>query len=211
MALALSSTHRPFTAIHRPARGRRNCMVTAGERSTKLAAAAAAALLVAMPAAADVRLPPLDTDPNRCARAEAGNTIGQANGVSDRVLDLRFCKLHGKDLSGKTVRLSGALLVQTDLSGSNLTDVVFSKAYAAEVNMQGANLSNAVVDRVVLDRSNLQGAKFINAVVTGSTFEGANLKDAVFENAVIGSEDAKRLCANPTLTGESREQVGCRT
>ena len=24
------------------------------------------------------------------------------------------------------------------------------------------------------------------------------------------SEDAKRLCANPTLQGESRDQVGCR-
>lgn len=24
------------------------------------------------------------------------------------------------------------------------------------------------------------------------------------------SEDAKRLCANPTLVGESRDQVGCR-
>ena len=25
------------------------------------------------------------------------------------------------------------------------------------------------------------------------------------------SEDAKRLCKNPTLVGESRDQVGCRT
>jgi hypothetical protein len=25
-----------------------------------------------------------------------------------------------------------------------------------------------------------------------------------------GNEDVKRLCSNPTLTGESRFQVGCR-
>jgi hypothetical protein len=32
----------------------------------------------------------------------------------------------------------------------------------------------------------------------------------VFEDALIGNEDAKRLCLNPTLVGESRGQVGCR-
>ena len=42
-------------------------------------------------------------DPNRCERAFVGNTIGQANAVSDKILDLRFCMLGGKDLSGKTL------------------------------------------------------------------------------------------------------------
>ena len=64
---------------------------------------AAAALLAAPAALADVRLPPLDNDPNRCERAFVGNTIGQANAVSDKALDLRFCDLKGKDLSGKTL------------------------------------------------------------------------------------------------------------
>ena len=31
------------------------------------------------------RLPPLSKDPNRCERAFDGNTIGQANGVADKV------------------------------------------------------------------------------------------------------------------------------
>ena len=44
----------------------------------------------------------------------------------------------------------------------------------------------------------------------GTTFEGANLAGAVFEDALIGSEDAKRLCGNPTLKGDSRNEVGCR-
>lgn len=50
----------------------------------------------------------------------------QANAVSDKLLDLRECKLQGSDLSGKT--LSGALLLGADLSNSNLREAVFSKA-----------------------------------------------------------------------------------
>lgn len=38
---------------------------------------------------AEMRLPPIDQDPNRCERGYDGNTIGQANAVADRVLDLR--------------------------------------------------------------------------------------------------------------------------
>lgn len=32
-----------------------------------------------------------------------GNTIGQANAVSNKPLDLRFCKYAGDNLSGKTL------------------------------------------------------------------------------------------------------------
>ena len=39
---------------------------------------------------------------------------------------------------------------------------------------------------------------------------GADLTDANFEDALIGGEDAKKLCANKSLVGESRFQVGCR-
>jgi hypothetical protein len=44
----------------------------------------------------------------------------------------------------------------------------------------------------------------------GSTFEGADLTGSVWEGALIGNEDVKRLCANPTLKGDSRYEVGCR-
>uniref|UniRef100_A0A7S0MSN2 Uncharacterized protein n=1 Tax=Pyramimonas obovata TaxID=1411642 RepID=A0A7S0MSN2_9CHLO len=57
-------------------------------------AATIAAVGMAMPAFADMgaalRLPPLDPDPNRCERGYTGNTIGQANGVSDKILDIRY-------------------------------------------------------------------------------------------------------------------------
>ena len=174
--------------------------------------ALAAALLVVSPgqslAESNVRLPPLDNDPNRCERAYFGNTIGQSNAVSDRPLDLRFCDYTGKNLQGKT--LSGALLVETILKDANLQEVVMSKAYAVGANFSGADLSNGIVDRVVFDKSDLSGVKFVNAVITGATFEGANLKGANFEDALIGMEDAKRLCRNETLDADGRAQVGCR-
>jgi hypothetical protein len=45
----------------------------------------AAAASGAAAALAEFRLPPIDNDPNRCARGFVGNTIGQANAVSDKV------------------------------------------------------------------------------------------------------------------------------
>lgn len=201
------STTRYLTTASAPRSG---VHVASPRPNVGLVGLAAAALLAAspLPSSAEIRLPPLDTDPNRCERAYVGNTIGQANAVSDKVLDLRFCDFKGKDLSGKT--LSGGLLADADLTGANLSEVVMSKAYAVGANFTNANLTNAVVDRVAFDKANLSGVKFINTVITGATFQGANLENATFEDALIGNEDAKRLCNNPTLKGESRAQVGCR-
>lgn len=50
---------------------------------------------------------------------------GQANAVSDKVLDLRKCDYTGKNLSGKT--LAGALLSETNLSNTNLQEAVLTK------------------------------------------------------------------------------------
>mmetsp|Transcript_19236 Transcript_19236/g.48961 ORF Transcript_19236/g.48961 Transcript_19236/m.48961 type:complete len:216 (-) Transcript_19236:511-1158(-) len=172
------------------------------------AAATVGSLLSAQLAYAEFRLPPIDSDPNRCERGYTGNTIGQANAVSDKILDLRKCSFKGANLSGKV--LAGALLVDTDLSGTNLQEAVLTKAYAESANLAGADLTNAVVDRVVFDNANLRGAKLVNTVVTGATFEGADLTDSIWEDALVGNEDVKRLCRNPTLVGESRLQVGCR-
>ncbi len=70
-------------------------------------------------------MPGACADPNRCERAFTGNTIGQANAVSDKLLDLRQCDLTKADLSGKT--LSGALLVDALLVNTNMQEVVMSK------------------------------------------------------------------------------------
>lgn len=182
----------------------------AKDLSTGLATLGATAVLLssAGPAYAERPLPPLDNDPNRCERGLVGNTIGQANGVSDRALDLRLCDLSNQDLKGKT--LSGALMVDTNFSGSNMQEAILSKVYAPGASFKNVDFTSAVLDRGIFDKADMSGSNFYNAVITGATFEGTNLKDTSFEEALIGSEDAKRLCANPTLVGESRDSVGCR-
>ena len=83
------------------------------------------------------RLPPLSTDPARCEQAFVGNTIGQANGVYDKPLDLRFCDYTNdqSNLKGKT--LSAALMSGAKFDGADMTEVVMSKAYAVGASFKG--------------------------------------------------------------------------
>ena len=90
-----------------------------------------------------------------------GNTIGQANAVSDKLLDLRGCTYDGKDLHGRT--LSGALMVDASFQKADMTEVVMSKAYAVKARFDGANFRNAVLDRVIFNGSSMKGVSFVNA------------------------------------------------
>eukprot|EP00250_Pteridium_aquilinum_P004017 c14270_g1_i1 orf=106-834(+) len=175
------------------------------------AAATALNLWTSIPlASAAVRLPPLSNDPNRCEKAFVGNTIGQANGVADKLLDLRFCDFSNdkSNLKGKT--LSAALMSDAKFDGADMTEVTMSKAYAVGASFKGADFTNAILDRVVFDGSNLQGANFKNAVLSGSTFDNAKLEDSNFEDALIGYVDLQKLCRNTTLSEDARALLGCR-
>ena len=156
----------------------------------------------------EMRLPPIDTDPNRCERAFVGNTIGQANAVSDKTLDLRECKYD--NVSVKGITLSGALMVDSVFDNSDFSETVMSKVYAKTSSFKNVNFTNAVIDRATFDGSDMTGANFQNAVLTGVSYEGANLTGANFEEALIGDQDVKLLCLNPTVVDESRLQIGCR-
>eukprot|EP00238_Polyblepharides_amylifera_P005487 CAMPEP_0196582058 /NCGR_PEP_ID=MMETSP1081-20130531/37256_1 /TAXON_ID=36882 /ORGANISM="Pyramimonas amylifera, Strain CCMP720" /LENGTH=183 /DNA_ID=CAMNT_0041902521 /DNA_START=213 /DNA_END=765 /DNA_ORIENTATION=- len=152
-----------------------------------------------MPAFADIgataKLPPLDRDPNRCERGYTGNTIGQANGVSDKVLDIRMCNFDNSDLQGKV--LSGALMSDSSFMNANMREAVLSKSYASNSKFNGADFTNAVIDRAVFTKADFTNAVFYNAVVTGVDFTDAIMTGANFEDALVGGEDVKRLCANP--------------
>ncbi|KAI9096708.1 hypothetical protein K1719_025887 [Acacia pycnantha] len=160
--------------------------------------------------AARQRLPPLSTEPNRCERAFVGNTIGQANGVYDKPLDLRLCDYTNEktNLKGKT--LSAALMADAKFDGADMTEVVMSKAYAVGASFKGVDFSNAVLDRVNFEKADLQGAVFKNTVLSGSTFVEAKLEDAVFEDTIIGYIDLQKLCTNKTISDEWRAELGCR-
>lgn len=83
------------------------------------------------------RLPPLSTDPNRCEQAFVGNTIGQANGVYDKPLDLRFCDYTNDQTNLKGKTLSAALMSGAKFDGADMTEVVMSKAYAVGASFKG--------------------------------------------------------------------------
>ncbi|XP_047967584.1 thylakoid lumenal 17.4 kDa protein, chloroplastic [Salvia hispanica] len=160
--------------------------------------------------AAGQRLPPLSTEPDRCERAFVGNTIGQANGVYDKPLDLRFCDYTNEksNLKGKT--LSAALMSDAKFDGADMTEVVMSKAYAARASFKGTDFSNAVLDRVNFEKADLTGAVFKNTVLSGSTFDEALMQDVDFEDTIIGYIDLQKLCVNKTLNEDTRVNLGCR-
>ncbi|XP_073314478.1 thylakoid lumenal 17.4 kDa protein, chloroplastic [Primulina huaijiensis] len=160
--------------------------------------------------AAGQRLPPLSAEPNRCERAFVGNTIGQANGVYDKPLDLRFCDYTNEKSNLKGKSLAAALMSDAKFDGADMTEVIMSKAYAVGASFKGTNFSNAVLDRVNFGKANLEGAVFNNTVLSGSTFDDARLQDADFENTIIGYIDLKKLCLNKTINNEGRANLGCR-
>ncbi|XP_039062089.1 thylakoid lumenal 17.4 kDa protein, chloroplastic-like isoform X1 [Hibiscus syriacus] len=160
--------------------------------------------------AANQRLPPLSTEPNRCERAFVGNTIGQANGVYDKPLDLRFCDYTNEKSNLKGKSLSAALMADAKFDGADMSEAVMSKAYAVGASFKGTDFSNAVLDRVNFKKANLQGAVFKNTVLSGSTFDDAQLEDAVFEDTIIGYIDLQKLCTNKTVSAEGRAELGCR-
>ena len=83
------------------------------------------------------RLPPLSTDPDRCERAFVGNTIGQANGVYDKPIDLRFCDYTNEKSNLKGKSLAAALMSDAKFDGADMTEVVMSKAYAVGASFKG--------------------------------------------------------------------------
>ncbi|TYI57356.1 hypothetical protein E1A91_D11G275000v1 [Gossypium mustelinum] len=149
--------------------------------------------------AANQRLPPLSTEPNRCERAFVGNTICQANGVYNKPLDLRFCDYTNEksNLKGKSV--AAALMSDAKFDGADMSEAVMSKAYAV-----GASF------KVNFGKANLQGAIFKNTVLSGSTFDNAQLEDAVFEDTIIGYIDLQKLFTNTSISAEGRVELGCR-
>ncbi|XP_064962321.1 thylakoid lumenal 17.4 kDa protein, chloroplastic-like isoform X2 [Musa acuminata AAA Group] len=172
---------------------------------------AAWAITTASPVvAASQRLPPLSTEPDRCERAFVGNTIGQANGVYDKPLDLRFCDYTNDKSHLKGKSLSAALMSDAKFDGADMTEVVMSKAYAVGASFKGVDFSNAVLDRVNFEKANLKGAVFKNTVLSGSTFNDAQLEDANFEDTIIGYIDLQKLCTNNSISAEGRAELGCK-
>ncbi|WVZ59516.1 hypothetical protein U9M48_009642 [Paspalum notatum var. saurae] len=189
-------------------------LLAGGKGAGRLACGVLAAWAVASASnpviAASQRLPPLSTEPNRCERAFVGNTIGQANGVYDKPLDLRFCDYTNEKTNLKGKSLAAALMSDAKFDGADMSEVVMSKAYAVGASFKGTDFTNAVIDRVNFEKADLTGAVFKNTVLSGSTFNDAKMEDVVFEDTIIGYIDLQKLCTNTSISAEGRVELGCR-
>ncbi|TYJ04506.1 hypothetical protein E1A91_A12G095300v1 [Gossypium mustelinum] len=143
------STKRHGCPLHQPSSKR---VPKSEESSSPLRTVACGLLAVCTVAtaspviAANQRLPPLSTKPNRCERAFVGNTICQANGVYNKPLDLRFCDYTNEksNLKGKSV--AAALMSDAKFDGADMSEAVMLKAYAVGASFKGTDFSNAVLD-----------------------------------------------------------------
>eukprot|EP00244_Chara_vulgaris_P000222 TRINITY_DN1034_c0_g1_i2.p1 TRINITY_DN1034_c0_g1~~TRINITY_DN1034_c0_g1_i2.p1 ORF type:complete len:288 (+),score=52.64 TRINITY_DN1034_c0_g1_i2:190-1053(+) len=157
-----------------------------------------------------VRLPPLSNEPNRCEKAFVGNTIGQANGVADKLLDLRSCDFTNEKTNLKGKSLSAALMSDAKFDNADMSEVIMSKAYAVNSSFRGTDFTSAVVDRAIFQGADMSNAIFRNTILSGSTFDDANLTGADFEDVLIGYVDAQKLCRNTTLSDDSRIILQCK-
>jgi len=139
-----------------------------------------------------------------------GNTIGQANGVYDKPLDLWFCDYTNEKTNLKGKSLAAALMSDAKFDGADMSEVVMSKAYAVGASFKGTNFTNAVIDRVKFEKADLTGAIFKNTVLSGSTFDDAKMEDVVFEDTIIGYIDLQKLCTNTSISADNRLELGCR-
>ncbi|GBG86005.1 hypothetical protein CBR_g40818 [Chara braunii] len=89
-----------------------------------------------------VRLPPLSNEPNRCEKAFIGNTIGQANGVADKLLDLRSCDFTNEKTNLKGKSLSAALMSDAKFDNADMSEVIMSKAYAVNSSFRGKHATS---------------------------------------------------------------------
>lgn len=143
-----------------------------------------------------------------------GNTIGQANAVSDKLLDLRGCKYDGKSLAGKT--LSGALMVNASFKGADLTEAVMSKAYAGARRAHSAGTParvprlrcwrrvEAAAFAVAPVRRSLTRPRFprLSAAAVDANFDGASFKNAVLDRVVFNNSSMKGTSfVNAVITG----------
>jgi len=220
------------TMVARPVRGRVTMGASDNSRSWQdNAGIAAVALAVSLGAATPAfavaneiinangikyKLPPLVDKPGRCKFVSS--SMGQANGARDSQFDLRACKMPTASAEG--FDLSGMIAADADFSSGNFKDAQLSKGYFANANLDKADFTNGVVDRVDFEGASLKGAIFSNTVLTSTSFQGADVAGADFTEAYLGDFDLKKLCKNPTLTGEiatgehegigTRESAGCK-
>lgn len=166
-----------------------------------------------------------------------GNTIGQANAVSNKPLDLRFCKYAGDNLSGKT--LSGeaprrSLLAAVAPSQLFRCWLGLGVAHCCNVPLQPSivraglhplsSLCLPALGPPALDqppppphppkqsfKHSIHPRTHAGALMVETDLRGANLQEAVLTKAYAVRADLSGGCwAAPLPPAVAGEQTGCR-
>ncbi len=79
----------------------------------------------------------------------------------------------------RKINSKGLYLVESDLSGADLSEAILVGAQAWYANFSGANLSGATLVEANLNGANLSGAKLINTNLSRAQLVGATVENAI--------------------------------
>ncbi|EOY23610.1 Tetratricopeptide repeat-like superfamily protein isoform 1 [Theobroma cacao] len=124
-------------------------------RSVACGLLAVCAVATASPViAANQRLPPLSTEPNRCERAFVGNTIAAL--MSD-------AKFDGADMSEAV--MSKAYAVGASFKGANFSNAVLDRVNFDKADLRGAVFKNTVLSGSTFNNAQLEDAVFEDTII----------------------------------------------
>ncbi|KAK1366425.1 Glucan endo-1,3-beta-D-glucosidase [Heracleum sosnowskyi] len=121
--------------------------------------------------AANPRLPPLSTDPERCERAFVGNTIAL---MSD-------AKFDGADMT--EVVMSKAYAVGASFKGVDFSNAVLDRVNFGKANLQGVSFRNTVLSGSTFDDAQLEDAIFEDTIIEYATM--LHLHSRIFQSILL--------------------------
>ena len=103
--------------------------------------------------------------------------------------DLVMADLSGIDLrEGKFFK---AYFTKADLTQANLSGTALEESHFAFANLGNANLRGTKINKGDWSKANLNAADFSGATITNSIFEGADLRGVILRDANVGDVDLR--------------------